>query len=74
MKRFILCTLLVVAFGVYSHVQAQFKVPRQAWGVAVGGAIGDNSGGDKWGIHGSGFFQYVGPNWFGLLRSQCSLS
>jgi outer membrane protein OmpA-like peptidoglycan-associated protein len=58
MKRFILCTLLVVAFGVYSHVQAQFKVPRQAWGVAVGGAIGDNSGGDKWGIHGSGFFQY----------------
>jgi outer membrane protein OmpA-like peptidoglycan-associated protein len=58
MKRFILCTLLVVAFGVYSHVQAQFKVSRQAWGLSAGGAIGDNSAGDKWGIHGYGFFQY----------------
>jgi outer membrane protein OmpA-like peptidoglycan-associated protein len=59
MKRFILCTLLVVAFGVYSHVQAQFKeVSRQAWGFSLGGALGDNAGNDKWGIQGRGFFQY----------------
>jgi outer membrane protein OmpA-like peptidoglycan-associated protein len=58
MKRFILCILLVVAFGVYSQVQAQFKDPRQAWGLSLGGALGDNSANDKWGIQGRGFFQY----------------
>jgi outer membrane protein OmpA-like peptidoglycan-associated protein len=58
MKRFILCTLLVVAFGIYSHVQAQFKVARQAWGFSLGGALGDNAGNDKWGIQGRGFYQY----------------
>jgi outer membrane protein OmpA-like peptidoglycan-associated protein len=58
MKRFILCTLLVVALGVYNHVQAQFKDPRQAWGFSLGGALGDNTGNDKWGIQGRGFFQY----------------
>jgi outer membrane protein OmpA-like peptidoglycan-associated protein len=58
MKRFIVCALLVVAFGVYSHVQAQFKNPRMAIGAELGGAIGDNATGDKWGIHGRGYFQY----------------
>jgi len=59
MKRFILCALLVVAFGVYGHVQAQFNgISRQAWGFSLGGALGDNTGKDKWGIMGRGFFQY----------------
>jgi outer membrane protein OmpA-like peptidoglycan-associated protein len=58
MKRFIVCTLLVVAFGVYSHVQAQFQNPRMAIGASLGGAIGDNATGDKWGIMGRGYFQY----------------
>ena len=59
MKRFILCALLVVAFGVYSHVQAQFNgISRQAWGFSLGGALGDNNGNDKWGIMGRGFYQY----------------
>ncbi|MGD0038120.1 MAG: OmpA family protein [Bacteroidota bacterium] len=59
MKRFILYALLVVALGVYSHVQAQFKgISRQAWGFSLGGALGDNAGNDKWGIQGRGFYQY----------------
>jgi len=42
----------------YSHVQAQFKVARQAWGFSLGGALGDNAANDKWGIQGRGFYQY----------------
>ena len=57
MKRFILFTLLVIAFGVYSNVHAQFKVARQAWGVSLGGALGDNTNSDKWGYQARGFFQ-----------------
>jgi outer membrane protein OmpA-like peptidoglycan-associated protein len=58
MKRFILCTLLVVAFGVYSHVQAQFKKSEFAWGLSAGGAHGDNSSGDRWMMQYRGFLQY----------------
>ena len=43
MKRFILCTLLVVAFGVYSHAQSQFKKSEFAWGLSAGGVHGDNN-------------------------------
>ena len=48
MKRFIVCTLLVIAFGVYGRVEAQFKVSQSALGIAVGGAHGTNAGSDKW--------------------------
>jgi outer membrane protein OmpA-like peptidoglycan-associated protein len=58
MKRFIVWTLLVAGLGVYSNVQAQFKNPRQAFGVSLGGATGDNSVNDKWGIQARGFYQY----------------
>ena len=57
MKRFILCTLLVVAFGVFSHVQAQFKESGLAWGLSAGGAHGDNSSGDRWMMQYRAFFQ-----------------
>jgi outer membrane protein OmpA-like peptidoglycan-associated protein len=58
MKRFILCVLLVVASGVYNHVQAQFAPSRIAWGLSVGGAHGDNTGSDSWVMQYRGFFQY----------------
>jgi outer membrane protein OmpA-like peptidoglycan-associated protein len=58
MKRFILCTLLVVAFGVYSHVQAQFKESGLAWGLSAGGAKGDNNANDRWVLQYRGFLQY----------------
>jgi hypothetical protein len=58
MKRFILCTLLVVAFGVYSHAQAQSPKYNFAWGLSGGGASGDNSSGDEWMMQFRGFLQY----------------
>jgi outer membrane protein OmpA-like peptidoglycan-associated protein len=61
MKRFILCTLLVVAFGVYSHVQAQFKETGLALGLSAGGAHGDNSASDRWVMQYRGFVQYGIP-------------
>jgi outer membrane protein OmpA-like peptidoglycan-associated protein len=58
MKRFILWTLLVVAFCVYNDVQAQFKESKLAWGLSGGGAHGDNRTGDKWMMQYRGFLQY----------------
>lgn len=58
MKRFILCTLLVVAFGVYNHAQAQFRNSEVAWGFSAGGAQGNNDAGDKWGMQYRGFLQF----------------
>jgi outer membrane protein OmpA-like peptidoglycan-associated protein len=57
MKRFILCTLLVIVFGVYSHAQ-QFKKSEFAWGLSAGGVHGDNSAGDKWMMQGRAYLQY----------------
>ena len=57
MKRFILCTLLIVVFGMYSHVQAQFKESGLAWGLSGGGAHGDNSSGDRWMMQYRAFLQ-----------------
>ncbi len=57
MKRFILCTLLVVAFGVYNHVQAQFKKSGLTWGLSAGGAKGTNSSGDNWVMQYRGYVQ-----------------
>jgi outer membrane protein OmpA-like peptidoglycan-associated protein len=58
MKRFILCTLLIVAFGVYNHVQAQFETVVHAWGFAAGGAHGANTGADQWVLQYRGFIQH----------------
>ena len=69
MKRFMVGILLVVALGICSHVQAQFKgISRQAWGFTLGGALGDNAGNDKWGIQGRGFYQLeLVPAFFGQI-------
>jgi outer membrane protein OmpA-like peptidoglycan-associated protein len=58
MKRFILCTLLVVAFGFQNHVQAQFKNSGFAWGLSLGGAQGNNDAGDKWMMQYRAFLQH----------------
>jgi outer membrane protein OmpA-like peptidoglycan-associated protein len=71
MKRFIGCILLVAAFGVYNNVQAQdalFKSAKWAWGLSGGGAIGGNSGSDKWVLQYRGFLQYnLAPKLLGQI-------
>ncbi|MDP2885221.1 MAG: OmpA family protein [Ignavibacteria bacterium] len=69
MKRFISCTLLVVAFGVYNHVQAQFKNSEVAYGFSAGGAQGTNNGGDNWVMQYRGFLQveFISPLLIGQL-------
>lgn len=57
MKRCIICTFLIIAFGVYTNVEAQFRVPQTAWGVELGGAHGTNAGNDKWVLQYRGFVQ-----------------
>ncbi len=59
MKRFVVFTFLVVAFGMYSHVQAQseFRIPELAWGFSVGGVHGTNNSGDEWGPEARGYLQ-----------------
>jgi outer membrane protein OmpA-like peptidoglycan-associated protein len=57
MKRFVICTFLVIAFGVYTHVEAQFKVSQIALGLSLGGAHGTNAGNDKWVPQYRGFLQ-----------------
>jgi outer membrane protein OmpA-like peptidoglycan-associated protein len=68
MKRFIVCTLLVVVFGVYSHAQ-QFKKSEFAWGLSAGGVHGDNNSGDRWMMQYRGFLQYglISPMLVGQL-------
>ncbi len=58
MKRFILCTLLVVVFGVHSHAQVQPQKYNFAWGLSGGGASGDNRTGDEWMMQFRAFLQY----------------
>ncbi|MCX6145099.1 MAG: DUF6089 family protein [Ignavibacteriales bacterium] len=58
MKRFIVLTMLVAAFGVFCHVQAQFKSSEFAWGLSLGGAQGNNDGGDRWVMQYRGFLQH----------------
>jgi outer membrane protein OmpA-like peptidoglycan-associated protein len=68
MKRFIVCTLLVVVFGVYSHAQ-QFKKSEFAWVLSAGGVHGDNNSGDRWMMQYRGFLQYglISPMLVGQL-------
>jgi outer membrane protein OmpA-like peptidoglycan-associated protein len=64
MKRFILYTVFIAAFGMFNHAQAQslsqsqFRSPELAWGFQAGGAHGDNINGDSWGMQVRGFLQY----------------
>ena len=57
MKRFIICAMLVMAFGVYGHVEAQFKTPKMVWGFAAGGVHGANVNRDEWRMQYRAFLQ-----------------
>jgi outer membrane protein OmpA-like peptidoglycan-associated protein len=64
MKRFMVLAMLVMAFGVFSHVQAQFRSSEFAWGFSMGGAQGNNDGGDRWVMQYRGFLQHdIVPSW-----------
>jgi outer membrane protein OmpA-like peptidoglycan-associated protein len=58
MKRFIVVMLLATAFGAFSQVQAQFRTSEFAWGLSLGGAQGNNDGGDTWVMQYRGFLQH----------------
>jgi hypothetical protein len=58
MKRFIVLALLVAVFGVFDTVQAQFRSSGFAWGLSLGGAQGNNDGGDRWVMQYRGYLQH----------------
>lgn len=58
MKRYIVICIVVAAFGVCSSVQAQFKNPKNGWGLAAGGAHGTNVESDEWVPQFRGYFQH----------------
>ncbi len=69
MKRVILFSMLVVLLFAYNQANAGFDNPGVGWGVASGGAMGDNSTADKWVIQYRGYFQYklISPILLGQL-------
>jgi len=71
MKRIILFLMLVVSLLATNHANAgfQFANPGFGWGVALGGAQGDNSSADKWVLQYRGFLQYslISPVLLGQL-------
>ena len=62
-------TLLAVFLFTYGQSIAQFDNPNVGFGFAAGGARGDNSGADKWGMQYRGYFQYklISPLLLGQL-------
>lgn len=58
MKRIIVFTLLVAAFGMYNQTQAQYETVVHAWGFSVGGAHGTNFGPDEWAVEYRGYLQH----------------
>ena len=58
MKRFIVLTMLVAAFGFFNLAQAQFGNSEFAWGLSMGGAQGNNSGSDRWVMQYRGYLQH----------------
>jgi outer membrane protein OmpA-like peptidoglycan-associated protein len=58
MKRFIVLALFIAAFGLFNNAQAQFGTSEFAWGLSLGGAQGNNSGGDTWVMQYRGYLQH----------------
>ena len=71
MKRVIFFLMLVISLLAYNHANADFgfENPGLGWGVASGGAMGDNSGADEWVLQYRGFLQYklISPVLLGQL-------
>jgi outer membrane protein OmpA-like peptidoglycan-associated protein len=64
MKRLIVCAVFIAMFGFVNCAQAQFRSSEFAWGLSLGGAQGNNDGGDRWGMQYRGFLQHdVVPSW-----------
>ena len=57
MKRLLLFFVLVASFAGFHQANAQFDNPTVGFGFAGGGALGDNSSADEWGMQFRGFFQ-----------------
>ena len=61
--------MLVILFFGFKPTYAQFDNPGVGFGIAAGGAYGDNSSADKWVIQYRGYFQYklISPILLGQL-------
>ena len=69
MRCSMLLLILVVLLFVSNQTYAQFDNPSMGFGIAGGGAYGDNSSADKWVIQGRGYFQFklISPYLLGQL-------
>ncbi|MDZ7721531.1 MAG: hypothetical protein U5R06_01585 [candidate division KSB1 bacterium] len=69
MKHLILFSTLILLFFGFNQTNAQFVNPGVGYGIAAGGAAGDNSNADKWVIQARGYFQYklISPIFLGQL-------
>ena len=69
MRYVILFSMLCVLLLAFNQTYAQFDNPGVGFGIAAGGAAGDNSNADKWSIQGRGYFQYklISPVLLGQL-------
>ncbi len=71
MKNVILFVMLVVLLFTFNQAYAQFDNPGFGWGIAAGGAYGDNSSADQWVMQYRGFLQYklISPVLLGQLSA-----
>jgi len=69
MRYLMLFSTLVLLLVGFKPTYAQFDNPGVGFGIAAGGAQGDNSNADKWVIQGRGYFQYklISPVFLGQL-------
>lgn len=58
MKRYIAFAMMIAFFSISTLVQAQFKNPKNGWGLAAGGAHGTNVSSDEWVLQLRGLFQH----------------
>lgn len=58
MKRYIAFVVMIALFSINTLIQAQFKNPKNGWGLAIGGAHGTNVNEDEWVLQARGNFQH----------------
>lgn len=58
MKRLIIALVIIASCCVITPVLAQFKNPKNAWALSLGGSHGTNATADQWDIQYRGYFQY----------------
>ncbi|MDW7680634.1 MAG: OmpA family protein [bacterium] len=69
MRYLMLFSMLVLLLFAFNQTYAQFDNPGVGYGIAAGGAYGNNSSADKWVFQGRGYFQYklISPILLGQL-------